>query len=532
MSTKNTSHSVNFDGDNLIFDLIFPDNMMIQEFSESLVNSFIFQQGFSDASSNASATLEMPLENFQDIFRIRLNSTNIAFENFEYYIDYTKWNFNTLAQSEVPFSLAIVDDYDGSLNRGPINPSHSNQSLKRDMARHVFQAIPNVQRLNNLQQFQHSIIQMIENMDKKFNEEILNKLKTFSDTGYRGYNDISLNPLKILVGTTFEEGVSVGIDGSENNVDVQNKFNVLTNSIQNSINNHIRNISQYAYYVDSSYGYDTLKYFGPIFLSKDTALTTAYALQRFVNFEDETVDGFALVEVSFQDYPDYIFYTIPGTKYDKGSYKSYDDLSTLETNITTLIQFDIWKGNFVDYTNIEFSYPFEDGDQISLLIEYIPDSLNFQIFNETFSNFGNNVIDSRTYQIFLKFKQTKVVQTIALSFTSLFLSILQNKKYTVNTIIDIVRIRIELELKIYHKNVNTLTSEENSIIEELKNTTSLPYILIAIQNWQYWYNNWYLIGNPINERQVVQNNIIQAKTELTEISQTSFIIDFLLGNIE
>ena len=33
------------------------------------------------------------------------------------------------------------------------------------MARHVFQAIPNVQRLNNLQQFQHSIIQMIENMD-------------------------------------------------------------------------------------------------------------------------------------------------------------------------------------------------------------------------------------------------------------------------------------------------------------------------------------------------------------------------------
>ena len=185
MSTKNTSHSVNFDGDNLIFDLIFPDNMMIQEFSESLVNSFIFQQGFSDASSNASATLEMPLENFQDIFRIRLNSTNIAFENFEYYIDYTKWNFNTLAQSEVPFSLAIVDDYDGSLNRGPINPSHSNQSLKRDMARHVFQAIPNVQRLNNLQQFQHRIIQMIENMDKKFNEEILNKLKTFSDTGYR-----------------------------------------------------------------------------------------------------------------------------------------------------------------------------------------------------------------------------------------------------------------------------------------------------------------------------------------------------------
>ena len=71
MSTKNTSHSVNFNGENLIFDLIFPDNMMVQEFSESLVNSMIFQQGFPDTSSNASATLEMPLENFKDIFKVQ-----------------------------------------------------------------------------------------------------------------------------------------------------------------------------------------------------------------------------------------------------------------------------------------------------------------------------------------------------------------------------------------------------------------------------------------------------------------------------
>ena len=98
MSTKNTSHSVNFNGENLIFDLIFPDNMMVQEFSESLVNSMIFQQGFLILHPMIS-TLEMPLENFKDIFRVRLNSTNITFEKLEYYIDYTKWNFNTFACS-------------------------------------------------------------------------------------------------------------------------------------------------------------------------------------------------------------------------------------------------------------------------------------------------------------------------------------------------------------------------------------------------------------------------------------------------
>ena len=184
------------------------------------------------------------------------------------------------------------------------------------------------------------------------------------------------------------------------------------------------------------------------------------------------------------------------------------------------------------YVDIIFSYPFEDGDQLSLLLTYQPDNLNFQIFNETFGNFANNIVEPRIYQIFLKMKQTKVIQSTPLSFVSVLLSILRNDTYHVKTIIDLVRIRIELEIKIYHKNVNTLTENEQTIIEELKNTTSLPYILIAVQNWQYWYKNWYLIGNPIQERQVVLSNIQSAKTEITTLNQTAHIIDFLLDNVE
>ena len=529
-----TSHSVNFDGQNLTFDFIFSKNVLSFALPIQLEQFSIFQNSFSDASSNASATLEVPLEYFQDVFRIRLNTTQPFLDKFQYYIDSTKWNYNGVTQNNVSFSLAQVDAYDGSLNKGPINPAHSVQSLKRDMARHIFQAIPNVERMNNLQQFQNRIIEMIATMDADFHQKMLAKLQEFSDLGYRTFDDTSMNPLRVLLASTYEVGAVDELgndeDGEDDGIDLGNpevKSALLSQTITDAIDLHLRNISRFAYYVDISN-----TYYGPLFLNKDNALTTSYALQRFVSFENETVDSASLIQVQFDTYPDYLFYGIPGTKYTQGSYKSYTTVSELETNVQTLIQFDIWKGDFANYINIDFSYPFVDGDQISFLLEYVPDSLNFQIFNETFANFEDNVIDARTYQLFLKFKTTSVTQTTELSFDTLLLSFLRSKVYEVSTMVDVVRIRIELEIKIYHNNSVTLTDTQTAMVNELKNTTSLPSIFSAIQNWQYWYFNWYLIGNPINERQVVQANIQTSKTEVEALGQTSHFIDFLLQHLE
>ena len=529
-----TSHSVNFDGQNLTFDFIFSKNVLSFALPIQLEQFSIFQNSFSDASSNASATLEVPLEYFQDVFRIRLNTTQPFLDKFQYYIDSTKWNYNGVTQNNVSFSLAQVDAYDGSLNRGPINPTHSIQSLKRDMARHIFQAIPNVERMNNLQQFQNRIIEMIATMDADFHQKMLAKLQEFSDLGYRTFDDTSMNPLRVLLASTYEVGAVDELgndeDGEDDGIDLGNpevKSALLSQTITDAIDLHLRNISRFAYYVDISN-----TYYGPLFLNKDNALTTSYALQRFVSFENETVDSASLIQVQFDTYPDYLFYGIPGTKYTQGSYKSYTTVSELETNVQTLIQFDIWKGDFANYINIDFSYPFVDGDQISFLLEYVPDSLNFQIFNETFANFEDNVIDARTYQLFLKFKTTSVTQTTELSFDTLLLSFLRSKVYEVSSMVDVVRIRIELEIKIYHNNSVTLTDTQTAMVNELKNTTSLPSIFSAIQNWQYWYFNWYLIGNPINERQVVQANIQTSKTEVEALGQTSHFIDFLLQHLE
>jgi hypothetical protein len=535
MTSKNTTHSVNFNDDGtLMFDFVVSKRFLSLVFPERLEDFFIYEPGFPDASSNAEAILEVPLENFQDLFRVKITKQNVQYVDFEYFVDHTKWNFNHIAQNEIAFSNAIVQPYDGSLNKGPIRESHHIQTLKRDLARHVFAAIPNIERLNNLQIFQNRIVSMIEEMDSSFHLKILETLEALTQKGYRNYHDLSDNPIKVLVATTFNENPNIGVDQNDTYAsESMEKSNVFTQTVNNAIEKHVRTISQYVYYVDSSNqdGIST-DYFGPLFLTKETALMTSFALNRFVNFELQTIDSAELLELRFDEYPDYVFYGIPGANYNQGSYTSYTDISDLDTNIELIRRLDIWKGNFVHYVDIIFSYPFEDGDQLSLLLTYQPDNLNFQIFNETFGNFANNIVEPRIYQIFLKMKQTKVIQSTPLSFVSVLLSILRNDTYHVKTIIDLVRIRIELEIKIYHKNVNTLTENEQTIIEELKNTTSLPYILIAVQNWQYWYKNWYLIGNPIQERQVVLSNIQSAKTEITTLNQTAHIIDFLLDNVE
>lgn len=527
-----TTHSVNFNGVNFDFDLVVSNHFLSLVFTHNLEDVFIYEEGFSDASSNASAILDVPLENFSDLFRIRILKQSAQFEDFEYFVDYTKWNFNSIAQNEVAFSEAVVQPYDGSLNRGPINPTHSVQTLKRDVARHIFAAIPNIERLNNLQIFQNRMVSMVEEMNTSFHESILETLKAIGDKGYQSYTDISDNPIKVLVGTTYSDSNEIGFDASDTALfESQQRMNDFAASVQDAVDNHVRNVSQYAYYVDSSNN-DGTDYMGPLFLTQETALVVSFALNRFVNFETQTIEGADLIDIRFDEYPDYVFYAIPGTKYTQGSYGTYTDLSALETNIEPIAKLDIWKGNFVDYTEIVFSYPFQDGDQVSMLLTYQPDNLNFQIFNETFGNFSSNQVESRVYQIFLRLQQTKTVQSTTLSFSSVLLAILRNETYTVNTIIDMVRIRIELEIKIYHKNVNTLSDDEESIISELKNTTSLPYILLAVQNWQYWYRNWYLVGNPIQERQVVITNIESAKTTIEGLSQTTHMIDFLLNNVE
>ena len=535
MSDKTTTHSVNFINEhNIAFDLVFTKNNISAQLASPLSN-IVFEEGYSDSSSNATSVIEVPLENFDNLFKIKLKTKNITSTNLEYFVDYTQWNNNKISQDKIYFSNSIVQPYDGSLNKGPINPSHKIQTLKRDLARSVFNAIPSIDRLNNLQIFQNKIVKMIEDMDENFHNQIIEKLKKISNYGYRDFNNIENNPLRIIIGSILitDDELTLGIDSSNSDILSFERSQHLTDIINNKIDFHIRNISNYCYYIDIlDTSTNNLTYYGPLFLTKETAITTAFALNRFVNLEINTVDSLPLIELTFDEYNDYKFYAIPGDKYNNGSYNIYDNLDVLIENIYKIKELDIWKGNFIDSTEIILSFPFIDNDKISLLLKYEPDNLNFQIFNETFGNFNNNIIEPRTYEVQLKLKQTKITETITISFTDILLSLLKNSKFYVQSILDVVKIRIELEIHVYHRGLTQLSDNDKLIIDELKNTTSLPYIFDAIQSWQNWYKNWYIVGNPTSERQIIFNNINDAKNEILNLNQTVNIIEFLLNNIE
>lgn len=387
---KDTSHSVNFEGLQVSFELIFTKENIINDLELSFL---FFESQINDASSNASASLDVPLSYFQDVFQIRMDPLDTNISSLEYFVDESKWSNHFIKQEHVAFSDAIVQPYDGDLNRGPVDPSHCIQSIKRDMLRHIYNSIPNAALLDDLQQFQLRVLRMIENTDICFHTKIKSELQHITDLGYQSYQDTSFNPLRTLIGSTYDE-YNVN-ELYEDQLDLSgDKIATVTNTILSAIDAHNQDVKQYGYYV-----VDVSNMFhGPLFMDKVTALDVASELTRSVSVSNELVDGLPLVEISFNHLDSYMFYGISGNAYTNGSYDKYGSLASLETNQSALISINRWKENFAEYAQyMTMAYPFVPGDQLSLLIEYSGTYL------ESLFPMNGQSIDGRTYQVFLTF---------------------------------------------------------------------------------------------------------------------------------
>lgn len=525
------NHSIDFDETfNIEQDLIFLQDLsanLTEFFSE---DSIFISEPFDISSSQAETIVDVPLENFNELFKIKFTSININYNNVYYFVDYNKWNNNGIVNSPVEFSNSILKT--DILDKPPINPNHSIQSLKRDLSRHIFSYIPNIGHLNNLLTFQNRIVNMIDEMNESFNNNILDKLKIITDKGYQSSNDISDNPIRLIFALVYDRDNELGYDENDNETTGQAlRSQMVVNEVSIIIQNHFRKISQYCYYIEEIEN-GTTKYCGPVFISKETLLACSFSLKRYVNFDLQTIDGFEIGEYINDNYNDYNFYYIPGIKYDQGSFYKYDSVEELENNLEIIKKIDIWKGNFSDNTDIIMNFPFIENDKIDLLLTYKPDNLNFRIFNESFGNFGNNQnISERTYKVSLNLKKTQQEKDAIIVFSEVLLALLKSNKHKVNYLVDVVKLRIDLEILIYHKGVLDINDDEKMIIEELKNTSILEFIFDSIKVWQYWYHNWYLIGNPIQEQQEIKNNIILNKIKIEELNYTTNIINLLLNNI-
>ena len=525
------NHSIEFDETfNIEQDLIFLQDLSInltEFFSE---NSIFIGMPFDVSASQAESVIEVPLENFNELFKIKFTSINLNYENVYYYVDYEKWNNNGIANSPIEFSNSILKT--NNLEKPPINPNHSIQSLKRDLSRHIFNYIPNIGHLNNLLTFQNRIVNMIDDMNETFHNNILSELKIISDKGYQPTSDVSYNPIRVLFSSVYGFGNELGYDESDTEIYGRDiRSDMIVKEVSIVIENHFRKISQYCYYIEEIEN-NVTKYCGPLFISKETLLACSFSLKRYVNFDLQTIDGFEIGQYTNETYEDYSFYYIPGVKYNQGSFYKYDTVEELENNLEIIKNIDVWKGNFSDHTEIIMNFPFIENDKIDVLLTYKPDNLNFRIFNESFGNFGNTQnISERTYQVSLKLKQTQPEKDPIIVFSEVLLALLKSNKHKVNYLVDVVKIRIDLEILIYHKGVLDINDNEKMIIEELKNTSILEFIFESIKVWQYWYHNWYLIGNPIQEQQAIKNSIILNKIKIEELNYTTNIINLLLNNI-
>jgi hypothetical protein len=388
---RNTSHSVNFENTNILFDLTFTRGNLINDVSLGDLSFVFFDAAINDASSNASAVIEVQLSSFNELFKIRVDPQINDSTEMEYFVDDTGWNNQFIMQEPVEFSGAEVQSYDGSLNRGPIDPSHCIQSIKRDMLRHIYNSIPNVEYIDDINQFQMRILRMIEHADSCLHTKIKNILKSITDLGYQSYDDTSLNPLRVLIGSTYDEYDE--FDASAASTD---KISQVSASIFAAIDAHTEDVKNYAYYVIDAQN----KFHGPLFMDKTIALVVSDELSLKVDFSNELVGGMSVLELSFNTLSSYVFYAIPGTDYTSGSYDVYDSFADIEANQVLLVTLDKWNGSFTENAQyLTMGYPFAVGDQLSLLVEYSGEYLDSVLFN----TLTNGTVDTRTYQIFLKF---------------------------------------------------------------------------------------------------------------------------------
>jgi len=380
---------------------------------------------------------------------------------------------------------------------------------------------------------------MIEKLDDSLHEKIITDLKVISDKGYQSNFDISSNSLRILFGSTYftadvntmdeysccEVGIEYDMNNSLEYNTTQHKYEMVSDIVRKEFDNHVRAISQYCYYIDISN-----EYHGPVFISKQTALITAHTLNRDVNFTLSTVDSDEIVEISFNQYPDYTFYGLPGN--ENNSYSIYTNVEELRNKTTQLKQIGVWNENFKDHVDVIINYPFEDGDAISILLHYNFENINEDIFNQTIGDLqAGSSVEPRIYHMHIKLKKTRIDEKEIISFSDVFLKILKSDDYNVTIINDVIKIRINLEFLIYYKNMIQISEDENTMLAELNNTATLIYLFNAIKLWQVWYNSWYLVGNPSNEKNTLIQNLEIQKTEIINLNQSTNIIDFLLNNI-
>ena len=384
MSNILATHSVDFSGQNVHFDVVALSDIsgtMSQTFS---FKDIFYQKGFQQSDSSAVAIIDVSAADYNTLFKINVPIYDPSTGYID--VDNVRYLTNSNGWSDVSFSNAVVFE-------NPIFNSHTDQTIKRDYLRSMLKDITGTTRLNNLFKNRQSMVNHISSLDASFNAEIKSILNLIGSAGWltdsdygslvdssqgytfqgifqdystdpsdltveqSGHADLSnntqfskFNPLRILSSSILgDEDVDFD-DLSSGGLENSFRRDILIGDISNQVNNFWNDISNTEYE-----GIDANSDKYRVWLYESAAAAGA-SEENGVKFS-KYLDGFKV-------------YTIEDTD------ASGDNLIT-------------------EVVDKDYSFNFISGDRLHLLIEYKP-------FQSSFSSMSSNPsVNSRTYEVIL-----------------------------------------------------------------------------------------------------------------------------------
>ena len=383
MSNTLATHSVDFSGQNVHFDVVALSDIsgtMSQTFS---FKDIFYQKGFQQSDSSAVAIIDVSAADYNDLFKINVpiydpSTGYIDVDNVRYLTKSNGW-------SDVSFSNAVVIE-------NPIFSSHTDQTIKRDYLRSMLKDITGTTRLNNLFKNRQSMVNHISSLDASFNAEIKSILNLIGSAGWLTDSDYG-SLVDSSQGYTFQ-GIFQDYSTDPSDLTVEQSGHAdLSNNTQFSKFNPLRILSS-SILGDEDVDFDDLSSGGLENSSRRDILIGDISNQVNDFWNDISNTEYEGIDANGDKYRVWLYESAAaagaieenGVKFSKylDGFKVYtiDDVSNGENLITEVV-------------DKEYNFNFISGDRLHLLIEYKP-------FESSFSSISSNPsVNSRIYEVIL-----------------------------------------------------------------------------------------------------------------------------------
>lgn len=228
------SHSVDFSGNNLYFQLINLDISSTLAIDPSFMELF-FLPGFS--GFDATASMNVPVDKFNQLFWVNVKFQDLidnSYNDLKYAMIPSGWN----GGSPVSFSSAIVNKSES------INPliDITKQQVKQDIVRFFLKEITGSTNMNSLFRNKNQLIQGVVDMDLSFQDKIITTLTNVGGSFASPLDNSTQNPVHIMMNSILGEDD----DGVDNFNDARKA--TLINYFKNSLNTIYANVKGGKYY--------------------------------------------------------------------------------------------------------------------------------------------------------------------------------------------------------------------------------------------------------------------------------------------